>query len=419
MGFTIKAVLHRLKESEFVANVSVLVRGSAIAYVFQLITYLLLPYFFEPRHFGLLGSFVSISSIAFAVSTGRYERAILLPTSRANSDSLIRLTFFLSLAVNTLVFIILFSGSEFFAGLMKYNGTEKYLLYLVAPYSFILSNIEIATYWLNRNTRFTKIAQIKIVYAVSYLLCAIPTGLVNAEIISRLLSIGAHLKKLGTIILNSDSNAENIKIQALKYIDFPKRTAPAAFIGTVSNNVSIIMIAGLYSVSLLGQFVLAYKILSVPVAILGKAISHVYYTRAIAARNNGNLYALFKKVTIVLTGVAVVLMTTILLLSKPAINNFYGEEWESTFSFMGLLLPLFVANFIFTCQSTIIYVMKIQQYELLMNSAAIAVQITLFILAKYFDVEFTRILFIMSISLATLNVITLLAILRNLRRMLT
>src|SRR5690606_16195237 len=88
---------------------------------------------------------------------------------------------------------------------------------------------------------------------------------------------------------------KDFKTVAKRYKDFPRFAFPAGIINAASLNLSNILITGLFSISNVGYFSLANRILGAPSVLLGQNISQVYYKSAVDEINiKGNCYTIFK-----------------------------------------------------------------------------------------------------------------------------
>src|SRR6056297_1550383 len=93
-------------KSEFFRNVATLMTGSTIAQLIALAIYPILTDIYTPDEFGLFSLYMGIIAITGIISTGRYQLAILMPTSNRQAMQLAALGLALAVVVSIVLLIV-------------------------------------------------------------------------------------------------------------------------------------------------------------------------------------------------------------------------------------------------------------------------------------------------------------------------
>lgn len=377
-------------------KISILIKGNLIAHIFTLIALVVLPKIYDPDQFGLLATFIGISNILFILLTGRYERALLLP----KSDKEAKVLFIFTILLSIFLFIVFFLITVLFSPILGVFFDQKfmiYYIYLVPFYALLLALSETSTYFLNRYEDYKKMAISKVVLTFSLLFCSIVSGLIFGEIISRLIAL-IYMLRINLIHFSKKQvlpTWKELKSVATKYKDFPMKSLSGGIIGMISNSIPLMIIGKLFSLEIAGYYLLAYKLLGLPAALLSKSISHVYYKHAILEQKANNLYHFVFKTTLVLSVVSFSLLIIFYVIIDPIINMLFSTKWLGLVVIAKIFAPLFAVNFIYTSQSTLLMVKNKLGYELFFNILIFVVLTTLYLSAYCFNIKY-QLTFIMS-----------------------
>ena len=392
-------------------KVSILVQGNVFAHIFTLIALVVLPSIYDPKSFGLLSIFLGISNILFIIFSGRYERALLLPKSERKAIDLyvfsILLSFFM--AILFFILIILFhSNLNFFFD----KSFLKFYIYLVPFYALILALSEIAIYYLNRYEKYKKMAISKVVFTSSSLFASIIFGLIAGEMLGRLVALiyvmRMNLKKL--LSIRYFPKIIQLKKVAIEYKEFPLKSLTGATLGVISNSIPLLIIGKLFSLQVAGYYLLAYKLLSLPAALLAKSISHVFYKQAILENEAKTLNYFIMKTTIVLFIFSAVFLIFFYLFIDFIVESLFSNKWHEVIIIAKIFAPLFTINFIFTCQSSILMIKNKLNYELLFNACMFIVLVSIYILTFVFNWTYKTTFSLSTIGLSIIYVINIIYI---------
>lgn len=355
-----------------------LILASGVGQLLTLLSTPILARYYSPDHFGIWAIFVAVTSLLITVSALRYDMSILLPKSKRHSLmlSLISLRHVLAVTLLTLTLcFVLF--------LVDYGA--KYI-YIFVPFSILFGGISlITTAQLVYDRKYKEISVSKFsqtvitvilnfVFIFSTNLEYVGIGLVVSTVIGQLLCLCMQSSYLGfgySSLTNLLYRRYSTRL-AKKYRDFFTYSLPEAFVGTVSLTLPIYILSLNYTIEVVGQYTLAQRILMVPLAILGSALSSVYmkeFSEKISMKGSisGDLLKLW---FYYLMGgfIPAILIYTF---SVPVIVLLLGEEWQLTGEIISALsIPAYI-GFVFSISSPAHVVLRIQNLSLYFSLVAL------------------------------------------------
>lgn len=353
----------------------------------QLLTLLSTPIlarYYGPEHFGVWAIFVAITSLMITISALRYDMSILLPKSKEQS---LMLSF---ISLSHVLAVTLFAVIVCLALFLAEIGPRSILLFL--PFSILFGGVSlITTARLVYDRRYkdisvskfsqtvtTVILNFALVFSTSFDSPGI--GLILSTVIGQLLCLSMQIFYLGLGCTSTDG-LQKFRYSsrlAKKYRDFFYFSLPEAFVGTVALTLPIYILSLNYSIEEVGQYSLAQRILMVPLAILGSALSSVYmkeFSEKVSA--NLSIYDDLLKLWLYYLlggGLPAILIFNF---SEPIIIIVLSEEWSLAGKIISALsIPVYIA-FVFSISSPAHVVLRIQDLSLYFSLAALFVKMLL------------------------------------------
>ncbi|WP_201532119.1 lipopolysaccharide biosynthesis protein [Psychrobacter sp. LFX-11D] len=349
-----KQKIKTLFQGSFVRNVSMLVGGTAFA---QLITIILLPVLtrlYSPEDFGVLAVYLSFVSLISVVSCLRLEIAIPIP--KEDKDALV--LFVLSLGSVVVITLLTVVGTILFSKQI-YLATEGKLegyVWLI-PLSVFFSGIYAALqYWATRHKAFSLVAKTRLSQAVGGSSTQIGLGYAGLGplglLIGQLVSIGAGIIGLSRyFIKNSSSLLRDVKFSELKsvfkqYDRFPKYSTWEAFANSGAMQIPVILIA-YYAVSAeAGFLMLAMRLLSAPMSLIGGAVGQVYLAEASEKNYEGQLRQFTHNTVRALAKIGTPTIIFAGMAAPFLIPIIFGKEWQRAGILIAWMSPWFLMQFI-------------------------------------------------------------------------
>jgi O-antigen/teichoic acid export membrane protein len=145
-----------------------------------------------------------------------------------------------------------------------------------------------------------------------------------------------------------------------------------ASIAALANGLSYSLIAyfikALYTDAQVGYYGISYKILGLPLTIIGANISKIFIEKAVKEHQKiGNFKMSFKQTMMILFALSIPIFIGLEVLSPWVCEKFLGKEWRTAGIYVRILAPLFVSRFIASGVNTSTTIVKKQKSELLIQ----------------------------------------------------
>lgn len=338
-----------LARAPFLRNVAVLVSGTAVAQVLTILAYPVLMRLFSPADFGLYALFGAIVMTVTVVAGWRYELAIVIARTETEAANLLALALSMALVMSAA------SGAVFALGgdeLMALFGTERlgWLLALLPVSILAFGSYGILSFWATRQKYFSRLSTSNICRSVGVAGAQIglglartgAAGLVVGQIVGQLFAVGALLGQ----ILRRDWRRirpllswREMRSAARAHRAFPIYNAPAELLSSTTITVPSILLATLFGAGVAGLYWFAYRLLEMPMTLLGDATRRVFYQRATElSHGNRELGDLFVRTSLVL-GLLAAAPAAVLIAGAPWLFEIaFGPAWRESGAYMQWLV---------------------------------------------------------------------------------
>jgi O-antigen/teichoic acid export membrane protein len=378
----LKGLTKRIYSSDFLKSLTVLVTGTIIA---QSIGYLLAPVItriYTPQEMGEFAIFQRIVVLIATVATARYELALPLPKKDKDAFYLFRFSLKLTIitTVSTAICAIIY-------GLLNNHEIEYYLLTGAGVISvFALAFFNLGTNWSIRMKSFKRISLSKMTSSFSNNGFRVIFGLLNwgyiGLIISFLISYVVGASHFVRAFFKS-KKASNINFEEKKdlqiaktYKDFPLASLPHALSDVLRDVLVAFIIIELFSESIFGSFDHSFRMLRLPIMIIGASMSQVFFNRISDYKKKEiPIYPLFKKLLLTLSLLSIVPFAIIFLFGEEIFGFVFGSNWYESGKLSEIMAPWLMLNFILSPLSTIPLVFNKQRSFFILGLSASLLQL--------------------------------------------
>lgn len=387
-------VLNRFK-GRYIRNIGVLVGGTAFS---QLIAILALPFLtrlYTPEDFGVLAVYTSILSIISVVACLRFEIAIPLPKKEKDAIALLFLAIISVIAVTllTILGVSLFSDQILQATDYKLSG----FLWLIPIGVFFAGIYSALQYWATRKKAFSLIAKTRMTQAISGNGTQLTFGFLNfgaiGLLLGQLLNVGAGIWGLLRYILKNHLQLlQAIKMRRLKavakrYDRFPKYSTWEAFANAGAIQIPIILIAYYAIDAEAGFIMLAMRLLSAPMRLIGGAVSQVYLAEGANHFHNGTLKQFTYKTIWNLAKVGSLPLLFAAITAPILIPFIFGEEWARAGTLISWMAPWFFMQFVTSPISMALHITGNQRVALVLQITGLLLRVGMVMLASLFFIN--------------------------------
>lgn len=361
-------MIERLKRSELARNFLVLLTGTALAQIILIAISPLLTRLFSAEAFGIMGIFLAFSTILGTVSNGRYDLAIMLPSSVRMANRLLVVALLCPLACAVFLTLLL-PTRGWVAGFFETPGFDLYLLAL--PLSVMMIGVSnTLDHWLARDKCFKAVSAASVCGAVLSSSFMLGAGLVKMGAWG--LVIGGILNHLGKTAFMAFSQRSRLLAAiagawtdgrhwwiARRYADFPAYRVPQDFINALSQHVPILLLGAFFGPASVGFFWLANRVLILPALLISQSLRKVLYQKTSELSNAREpLFGISMKFTLMMLALASLPFAILITFGEWLFGFVFGAEWRIAGSYASWIAIWALSDFIKTPAFVLVPVLR-------------------------------------------------------------
>jgi O-antigen/teichoic acid export membrane protein len=346
--------------------------GTTIAQAIPIAISPILTRIYTPEDFGVFALYISIASIIAVIATGRYELAIMLPKKDEDAVNIVVLSIIITFFVSFVALLLVYTFNVQITNLLGSPGVSNWLYFI--PATVLLTGIyQSFNYWSNRKKQYKRLATSRVVQSGTTAITNIGMGVggfgSSGLILGGVLGQGVATTILARMIWKEDScrlnKVNKLKIFALikRYKKLPIFNLPNALVDGFRLSGINILIGTVYTTSILGQFSLAWKMIQMPMGLIGSSLSQVFFQK-VATTNREELDILVKKFILRASIVAFPIFLTIYIYAVDIFIIVFGKNWEVAGEVASILTPWLFLNFLTSPLANLFIVLNKQEIVL-------------------------------------------------------
>lgn len=339
--------------SDFAKSVTTLVSGTVLS---QLIVFALSPLIsrlYSPEESANFSIYARIILFVSTIATARFESALALPKRNEHAFSLYRLI--VQLVIISFFISILASIIYVFFGLKK---SDESFIYLMIPFGFApLCMMNIGNGWAMRLGQFKEISRVRMLNSLSMNLSNVffgwlglgYKGLILGYIIGVTLPGAWFTRKYHLLKLKyKDFTIRKRKsVIGKTYIEFPKVNLPHALMDITRELLIVYFILLFFDKKVLGSYDFSFKMLKLPLTVIGGAIGQVYFQKIASKKNNGeSLFEITIQTMRNLFFISIVPFTVLYLWGEELFSFVFGAEWSLAGKYSEIMAPWLMMNLV-------------------------------------------------------------------------
>ncbi len=402
-------MLDRLK-SDFLSSIFTLVSGTVIA---QVITYLLqivISRLYVPEEMAYLSLYTKIVAFTAVIATFRYEMAFPLPKRDEHAFSLYKVSFKLTTVVTIVSFVVI-TSLYFFSNIEQ---EIKLLLFAIPLGIFFTSMYNQGVNWSIRTKQFKKISYSKVFQSLFNAGSASILGFLKVGYLG--LIFGYIIGVIGASSLfirdffNQKTKHKKFQLKGRKsavaktYKEFPYVNFPHVIVDLSKELFIAFYLIYTFEKELLGLYDFSFRMLKIPIGIIGLSINQVFYKKAADLLNEGkSIYPTLKKTLTYLVLLSIVPFTSLIFFGPTIFSFVFGNAWEKAGYYSQVMSIWLMANFIASSISQVPILLNKQKQFFLLSIFGTALLIFSMLIGEffpYFSGNFDRILLFVSIGQA-------------------
>lgn len=370
--------VHSLYKIGFIRSTGVLVGGTAVA---QLITVLVLPIaarLYTPADFSVLAVYAAIVGIASVVACLRLEIAIPIPEDDDDAANLLLLALYSCTAVSVVAALFIWIFSVQMIERLGQPGLQPFL-WMLPIGIWVTSAYAAVQLWATRKKRFISIAKTRIAQALGGAVAQLSFGLFPilgpfGLILGQAISGAAGLFGLGSAARTQDhsvlqrANYLSMRRVLISYNRFPKYSTIEAFLNTAGHQLPVLIIAAYAIGPDAGYLLLAIRAMSIPMSLIGGAISQVYLASAAEELRVGRISEFTKKILEGLVKAGIGPLIFIGAVAPGVFPMVFGQDWQRAGDMVTWMTPWFIMQFLASPISMVLHVTSNQRVALILQA---------------------------------------------------
>lgn len=331
-------------------NFSVLSIGAVAANLIPVILQPFLKSLYSPEVFGYFEIYFRISSILVIFYSLRYDYLIFSAKSSGQLSRHLLFVFCLITFNFILSLLILFFISDFL--LLKLNISDNFyfLIWLIPISSFLVACFHLLIFYRTKLSEFLVIAYSRLLRRLTEGITQLSLGFAGftdlglflGEIIGNFFAT-ANLrpKKLYPKRKSLRFLLRYFKKLFLKNTKYPFNKALPDFLSLFSESIIVILILREFGIIFVGYLELSFKILVIPVTIVGAAIAPLILQKASVAINKRRPVIMeLKNIIIALLSISLIFLLFVTFILEPIFFVLFDEIWTPSLKFISILIYL-------------------------------------------------------------------------------
>lgn len=391
--------------------------GTFIVQLLGIIFYPIITRIYLPSELGIFTLYVSTLGIVLIIATFKYEFSIPIPKSDVAAFNALLLAVF-ALTIFSLFFLTLlfFYGNEMLVFLDAESLAEY--KYLIPIGVFFTGCYGILTQWAIRKKEFKKITKTKFSQGIGLNVSQMGLGLLKfgpfGLIVGHIVGNSAGIVTLISNFFKSDrylihlASIRRIKWASKRFIRFPLFATPSQLFNKGALELPVFFITALYGSAEVGLYGLAHVIVSLPVTLIGTAISDVFFAEAakIGKTEPSKLQKLSNKLFKQLLIIGVIPASILLFFGPQLFAIVFGEKWYEAGEYAQILSVLALARLVFTPITKIYFAFEKHIESFVLNIFRFFTVLGVFFMVQYYGLAPHTAVWMYVISLSLVYLIT-------------
>ncbi|KFF20552.1 oligosaccharide flippase family protein [Chryseobacterium sp. JM1] len=348
------------------SHISTIFKGNFISKFVLVMGGLLLAKYYGSSEYGIFSIYLSIMSIFTVVLSLAQEHLIMLEGDEVEVNNNFSTAGIISAAVMILAFLLVFIPF----------GIPKNIIFLGIFSGFLYLFTNNAKFLLAKKKMFKLVSVLTIVdsvvsflFQVIFVFIKIENGLVIGSLIGYIAAFLAAIYCARTYFVKPD--LKKYIANAKKRPELFRYSYPSTLINALGNNIMPILISLYFADSLLGEYSLTVKIMSVPLLLISSSIATVYYPRAAELGNRGRskseLFAYTKKMSLMNFYIILALYILVNVAGIPLLEVFFNKNWEHLGLFIFLMSFGYLTRSLINPIADILTILKRNNVALIFN----------------------------------------------------
>lgn len=356
-----------------IRSVGILAAGTAVSQLIAFAVAPLLGRLYTPADFGLFGVFVSVAAMAAVVVTLRLDLAVVVPEVDEEAMDVVGVGVLIAAVMSASSAALVLVAGDLLGRLLGEPGVVPLLallpLYLGANGVFHMLN-----YWSTRTSHFSRLSVAEMTRSVGVAGVQVaggylrggPGGLALGQVIGQVVT--ACLLIVTSAGTNPALFRRRLSVPLVRQVfgrfkSFVVFGTPQALVNAVNQGLPAFVLTVSFDAGIAGHYLMAQRLLSAPIGLLGRSTRQVLYPRLSRALSDGDALRVALRATVLLAGAAAV-PVAIIVAAGPAIYRFVlGNEWVLAGEFSRYLVLWLAVAFVNIPSVSLIPLLEMQRWH--------------------------------------------------------
>lgn len=357
--------IKEIKGSAFVRNIAYLSGGTLVGQFISTASLPILTRLYSPDLFGVLAVFMSAIMVLSVAACLRFDLAVPLPNTDSEAASLV----VLGIASATLISIgLLFTAFIWpveVSEILQEPSLESYL-WMIPLGVWLASMYSALQFWAIRKKRFATVASTQLTRAAGSSGIQVVWGYFSPSGLGLMMGYMLYggLGSLGLLRsawkhdahIYYSINIGLLKSTFVKWRRYPIFSTPEALLNSAAVNLPIVLIAAFATTSDAGHLLLAQRVASIPVGLLGSSLSRVFLSESREKALENNLGKFSRRIMWNLLKLSFFPFLIMAVFSPFAFPLVFGADWARAGIMVLWLTPAMFFQFLVSPVSTVLHV---------------------------------------------------------------
>lgn len=384
------------KHGKFHKDVLRLASGTGIGQVIGILAAPIITRLFAPEAYGIAAVFASLTAILSVIACARYELAIVLPEKDGEAAALFWLSIIVALGFTLLTGLVTWMTGPTVLAWIDAPGLGSFLW--LVPVAVLLHGLFIAlNYWNTRTGHFTRLSIASVTSRATGTAVTLGAGfaglatagaMIVANIVGRLLAtivLGAQIARDNGRFLVKNFDRRAIWRGMKRHRRFPLFSSWAGLVNIASWQLPIILFGVFFSPAIVGFYALGFRILQMPMSLIGQAIARVFHQRAAQANNRGDLDSLVRNLLRLLLLAGLAPIVALAVIGEELFAFAFGANWGDAGLYAQILSPWALVWFVSSPLSTLFGVLDKQAQGLRLQVGIFVSRLASIAVGAYYD----------------------------------
>jgi lipopolysaccharide exporter len=239
-------------------------------------------------------------------------------------------------------------------------------------------------------------------------------GLFLGEVVGRGIGMGRMMRNTWPIVRKYSFTVRDAANALRSNQQFPLYSTPSSLLNELGTSLPLPLLVTLYGADVGGYYSLVWRVLAVPVVLVGASMADAFHSRAAlySREDPKRLLRFFHSTSVGLLAIGIVPALMIFFFGEPFFLLVFGVKWRLSGIIASIVAPWFLTSFIVSPLSRLVYVLHGQRLKLIYDVLILGGNLMVFFSARHLGWPMLHMVTVMSMMNTASKVIYYFVLLR-------